>query len=154
MMGPTRYRNALLGAALLAQGLAGGVMPGLSAGAAPGPSVGAGPGLRAGPVPGLAAGAGQGLAGGAGDPIAAAAARAMRPAPRVGPAPAAGTVWVPARQVFIPGTGGSTLVPGHYERVISPTQVFVPPLIVLTESGASVTVPAGERPPVDVRPGP
>jgi hypothetical protein len=113
----------------------------------------------------------QGLLGGNGDAIAAATARAMRPVPRVGAAPATAAhavsplpqtraapppsaVWVPARHVFIPGSGETVLVPGHYERVISPTQVFVPPLIVQTTGGSSVTVPAGERPPVDVRAGP
>jgi hypothetical protein len=113
----------------------------------------------------------QGLLGGNGDPIATATARAMRPVPRVGAAPATpglavsplprvtavpppSAVWVPARHVVIPGSGETVLVPGHYERVISPTQVFVPPLIVHTTGGSSVTVPAGERPPVDVRAGP
>jgi hypothetical protein len=114
----------------------------------------------------------QGLASAPGDPIAAASARAMRPVPRVeaaaasaaalaasprlrvGAAPEPTLVWVPARHVFVPGTGEAVLVPGHYERVISATQVFVPPLIVHTPSGAVLTVPAGERPPLDVRAGP
>jgi hypothetical protein len=125
-----RSAHLLLGAALLAQGFAGAAAPGLGNGLAQGP------------------------ARGAGDPIGAATGRAMRPVPGAPPAAAATSVWVPARHVFVPGSGEAVLVPGHYERVISPTQVFVPPLILHPKSGASVTVPAGERPPVDVRQGP
>ena len=94
------------------------------------------------------------LGGGARDPIGDAKARALRPVPQA-PAQGAGTsVWVPPRRVFLPGTTEEVWVPGHYERVISPTQVWVPPLSVESSGGQGVTIPAGERPPAGVRPGP
>jgi len=91
----------------------------------------------------------------AGDPIGSVRSLAIRPVPQAPASPAPASVWVPARRIRIPGRGvEEVLVPGHYERVISPTQVAVPPLVIHTPDGRTITIPAGERPPVDQRIGP
>ena len=89
------------------------------------------------------------------DPIDSVRGLATRPVPQAPVTPPPASVWVPARRVTLPGAGlEEVLVPGHYERVISPSQVAVPPLVIDTPSGRSITIPAGERPPVDQRMGP
>ena len=63
-------------------------------------------------------------------------------------------VWVPARVVPLPGEG-SVIVPAHWERRLDGHQVHVPPLILSNPvTGATTTLPAGIRPPVDERFGP
>ena len=89
------------------------------------------------------------------DPIDSVRSLAVRPVPQAPASPTPASVWVPARRVRIPGRGvEEVLVPGHYERVISPTQVAVPPLVIHTPTGDTITIPAGERPPIDQRTGP
>lgn len=58
-------------------------------------------------------------------------------------------VWVPDRRVNLPG-GKRALVPGHWERRVSDREVYVPPLVVCPR-GECTLVPAGVRPPADVR---
>ncbi|MBI4588261.1 MAG: hypothetical protein HY725_05445 [Candidatus Rokubacteria bacterium] len=95
----------------------------------------------------------------AGDAMAAALqqvkALAMRPVPSV-PAPAQPREeWVSERRVWVPGAGGFAIVPGHWERRISATQSSVPPLTIFREDDRRpLAVPAGERPPADLRSGP
>jgi hypothetical protein len=62
-------------------------------------------------------------------------------------------IWVPDRYVVRPD-GVLLHVPAHWERPISTTEVYVPPLIACPTAGECVMVPAGPRPPVEVRPGP
>jgi hypothetical protein len=89
------------------------------------------------------------------DPIDSVKSLAIRPVPQAPTTSPPASVWVPARRVVLPGGGvEQVLVPGHYERVISPTQVAVPPLVIHTPSGQTLTIPAGDRPPVDQRIGP
>ncbi|HET8578024.1 MAG TPA: hypothetical protein VFO18_13070 [Methylomirabilota bacterium] len=64
-------------------------------------------------------------------------------------------VYVPERRVFSPELGREVVVPGHWERRVSGQRVDVPSLPVLDpRTGRIITVPAGERPPVDQRQGP
>ncbi len=80
-----------------------------------------------------------------------------RPIPTVPPvpvAPGAGTVWVPDRQVRVPGVDGNVWVPGHWEQKLSDREYAVPPLIGTTPDGGTVHVPAGTRPPAERRQGP
>lgn len=89
------------------------------------------------------------------DPIDSVKSLAVRPVPQAPISAPPASVWVPARRVVLPGGGvEQVLVPGHYERVISPTQVAVPPLVIHTPSGQTITIPAGDRPPADQRIGP
>lgn len=79
-----------------------------------------------------------------------------RPVPSVASPPSVREplVWVPDRVVRLPGEG-NVVVPGHWERPVEPHQVHVPSLTVRNpETGASTTLPAGIRPPVDERIGP
>jgi len=63
--------------------------------------------------------------------------------------------WVPERRLFLPEAGRDVLIPGHYERRISDQQYAVPPLPAYSiGGGGTVTVPAGQRPPADLRQGP
>jgi hypothetical protein len=63
-------------------------------------------------------------------------------------------VWVPDRYVPFPGEG-TAMVPGHWERPLGGRDVFVPSLTIRNpETGATTTLPAGIRPPVDERVGP
>jgi hypothetical protein len=63
-------------------------------------------------------------------------------------------IWVPDRYVVRPD-GLILHVPAHWERPLSSTEVYVPPLIACpTVAGECVMVPAGPRAPVEVRPGP
>ena len=51
--------------------------------------------------------------------------------------------------------GAFAVVPGHWERRISPTQSSVPTLVILREDDrAPLVIPAGERPPAEIRSGP
>jgi hypothetical protein len=80
--------------------------------------------------------------------------RASRaPVPTVARPPAArpDTVWVPDRHFPAP-TGGTVLVPGHWERRISDHESYVPPLAVINPADGSVrTSPAGVRPRAEER---
>ena len=95
----------------------------------------------------------------AGDAMAAALRQvretAMRPVPSA-PAPVAPREeWVPERRVWVPGLGVFAVVPGHWERRVSPTQSSVPSLTIFREAdGAPLTVPGGERLPADLGSGP
>jgi hypothetical protein len=62
-------------------------------------------------------------------------------------------LWVPDRYVVRPD-GVILHVPAHWERSISSTEVYAPPLVACPTVGECVLVPAGTRPPADVRPGP
>jgi hypothetical protein len=62
-------------------------------------------------------------------------------------------VWVPDRYVVRPD-GVVLHVPAHWERPISSTEVYAPPLVACPAAGPCVLVPAGPRPPIEVRPGP
>lgn len=82
-------------------------------------------------------------------------AAAMRSLPSVAPAAAPREEWVPERRVWVPGLGVFATVPGHWERRISPTQSSVPMLVILREDDrAPLVIPAGERPPAEIRSGP
>ena len=61
-------------------------------------------------------------------------------------------VWVPDRYIDRPG--GIAHVPGHWEQRISDHEVLAPPLTVCDTGGRCTLVPAGVRPPADVRRGP
>lgn len=95
----------------------------------------------------------------AGDAMAAALKQvretAMRPGPSV-PAPARPREeWVPERRVWVPGLGVFAVVPGHWERRISETQVSVPSLTIFREADhAPLAALGGERPPADIRSSP
>jgi hypothetical protein len=82
--------------------------------------------------------------------------RAVRqPPPSLPPAmaPRQDSVWVPDRYLDRPG--GTFHVPGHWEQRLTPQQHYVPPLTVCNSgSGACAQVPAGVRPPPEVRSGP
>lgn len=82
-------------------------------------------------------------------------AMAMRAAPSA-PAPARPwEEWVSERRVWVPGLGVFAVVPGHWERRISPTESSVPSLTIFREADrAPLTVPGGERLPADLRSGP
>jgi hypothetical protein len=73
------------------------------------------------------------------------------PTPSV-PSPA--DVWVPDRIIPVPGQPGGAMVPGHWERRISDRENYVPPLVITTPDGRSITVPAGVAPPPDQRQSP
>jgi len=81
--------------------------------------------------------------------------QAMRRSPPL-PLPAPpGERWVPERRLYLPEAGRDVLIPGHYERRISDQQYAVPPLPAYSVGGGgTVTVPAGQRPPADLRQGP
>ncbi len=84
-------------------------------------------------------------------------ATSMRGTPSVASRPVVrdSMIWVPARVVPLPGEG-TVMVPGHWERRLHDgREVHVPPLTVRNpETGATTTLPAGVRPPVDERFGP
>ena len=61
------------------------------------------------------------------------------------PAPRSGQVWVPDRYFPNP-TGGTTFVPGHWERQINSQEYYAPSLPACTSDGQCVTTPAGVRP--------
>jgi hypothetical protein len=75
-----------------------------------------------------------------------------RPVPTTSRAPAVAapdSVWVPDRYLGV--QGGTVFVPGHWERIVSPREVYVPTLTVTRPDGQAETVPGGVRPPVEER---
>jgi hypothetical protein len=54
-------------------------------------------------------------------------------------------IWVPDRQVRVPGVEGAVLVPGHWEQRLSEHDVYVPPLTGQASDGRIIQFPAGER---------
>ena len=59
--------------------------------------------------------------------------------------PRSDQVWVPDRYFPAPG-GGTTHVPGHWERQINRQEYYAPSLLVCSSAGPCVTTPAGVRP--------
>lgn len=77
-----------------------------------------------------------------------------RPVPQAPTAPVERSpeVWVPDRYVVNPVQGGTSLVPGHWERRLSGGDYCAPPTTVCNSaSGECSTAPAGVRPPPDTR---
>jgi hypothetical protein len=70
-----------------------------------------------------------------------------KPLPSLPPAPAprSDQVWVPDRYFPTP-VGGTTFVPGHWERQINGQEYYAPSLPACTSAGQCVTTPAGVRP--------
>ena len=69
--------------------------------------------------------------------------------------PGSNQVWVPDRYVTIAGDPSPVLVPGHWERQISPREFDVPALTIFRPStGTHETIPGGIRGPVETRPEP
>lgn len=69
--------------------------------------------------------------------------------------PRSDTVWVADRFVPIPGVPGVVRIPAHWERRISGSESYVPPLVIIdpTEANAHV-IPGGVRPSADLRSAP
>ena len=64
------------------------------------------------------------------------------------------TVWVPDRWVILPGGSLPVHVPGQWERRISESEFYTPPVTVGRPSdGTAQTFPGGFQPPVEQRPG-
>ncbi len=83
------------------------------------------------------------------NPIGEAENLARRPLPPVGPPTvmSPGQVWVPDRDVAVPGQPGVVHVPGHWERPLNPRENWVPPLVICNPTtGECVSTPAGVRP--------
>jgi hypothetical protein len=74
------------------------------------------------------------------------------PAPPIGQHPS--DTWVPDRIVPVPGQPGGAHVPGHWERRLSDRENYVPPLVIITPDGRSITVPGGVMLPPDQRQSP
>jgi len=70
------------------------------------------------------------------------------PAPSVVRSP---NVWVPDRYFADPVQGGTSVVPGHWERRLDAGDYYAPPTTVCNSAGGCSTVPAGVRPPPDRR---
>ena len=71
------------------------------------------------------------------------------------PAPRPDSVWVPDRYLSTPHTGGTVLVPGHWERRVSDHESYVPPLTTINPAdGRLQTFPAGVRPRAEERTAP
>src|SRR5437870_2522119 len=65
------------------------------------------------------------------------------------------SVWVPDRYLSTPHTGGTVLVPGHWERRVSDHESYVPPLTTINPAdGRLQTFPAGVRPRAEERTAP
>ena len=63
--------------------------------------------------------------------------------------------WAPERRVYVPQVGREVVVPGHYERRLSDQQSAVPSLPGYDpNTGMTVTIPGGERPPAELRQSP
>jgi len=80
-----------------------------------------------------------------------------RPVPQAPAAPVerSPNVWVPDRYLADPMQGGTSFVPGHWERRLSDGQYYAPPSTVCNSvSAACSTAPAGVRPPPDMRSAP
>jgi hypothetical protein len=67
-------------------------------------------------------------------------------APR--PSPTA-DVWVPDQYVRVPGRPETFTVPGHWERNLGNGEVYAPPLTGTAPGGPTVTIPGGQRPPLE-----
>lgn len=83
------------------------------------------------------------------DPYEALRESSRRPLPTVPPRPAPPTardVWVPERDIQLPGVPGPVRVPGHWERRVSEREVYAPPLVGVTPDGTPVFIPGGVRP--------
>jgi len=79
------------------------------------------------------------------------------PVPTVAPprAPRPDSIWVPDRYLPAPHTGGTVLVPGHWERRVSDHESYVPPLTIMNPAdGRLQTFPAGVRPRAEERTAP
>ena len=79
------------------------------------------------------------------------------PVPTVAPRPVVrpDSVWVPDRYLPTPHTGGTVLVPGHWERRVSDHESYVPPLTTINPAdGRLQTFPAGVRPRAEERTAP
>jgi hypothetical protein len=89
------------------------------------------------------------------DPIDQLQRSVTRPLPRVDPPPVSrpDRVWVPDRYVTTP-RGQQVLVPGHWERYVSPHETHVPPLVACTPAGECKLVPGGVRRAPELRQGP
>ena len=74
-----------------------------------------------------------------------------QPVPTLPPPPTGASpsdVWVPDRLVPVPGQSQGLWVPGHWERRISEREHYVPPMVIRTPDGGTVTIPGGvTRPP-------
>jgi hypothetical protein len=89
------------------------------------------------------------------DPIERARTLATQPRPLLGPAPEPAERWVPERRVTVPGTADQVVVPGHYERRLSSTQVVVPTLPVYgTGAGGPFHIYRHQAPPAEIRQSP
>ena len=63
-------------------------------------------------------------------------------------------VWVPDRVVPVPDQPSGLMVPGHWERRVAPNQNYVPPMVITSPDGRTVTVPGGILPPPEQRQAP
>lgn len=91
------------------------------------------------------------------DPLDALRDSTRRPLPTVPPRPTPPSgrdVWVPDRQVTVPGVAGPVHVPGHWERRISDREVYTPPLVGVAPDGSGVYFPGGVRPVPELRQSP
>lgn len=86
---------------------------------------------------------------------------ASRPVPQAPTGPQAPTVpmdrapeaWVPDRNLLDPVHGGTSFVPGHWERRLPNGDYYAPPSTACNlGSGECSMAPAGVRPPPDTRP--
>lgn len=80
----------------------------------------------------------------------------MRPVPTVPPsaAPRPDSTWVPDRYLSLPGAPGPVHVPGHWERQVSPYEVYTPPLVGTAPDGTQILFPAGVQPNANQRQSP
>jgi hypothetical protein len=77
------------------------------------------------------------------------------PRPSLGPVPTPAERWVPERRVTVPGTARQIVIPGHFERALSDTQVVVPTTPVYGATpGEPQHIYRREAPPADLRQGP
>jgi len=60
-------------------------------------------------------------------------------------------VWVPDRYFADPVRGGTSVVPGHWERRLDGGDYYAPPTTACNSVSGCSTVPAGVRPPPDRR---
>lgn len=77
-----------------------------------------------------------------------------QPPPAPARRPGDDMLWVPDRQVRVPGVEGSVRVPGHWEQRVSEHEVYVPPLTGQTQDGRVIEFPAGRQKLPDARQSP
>jgi hypothetical protein len=107
-----------------------------------------------GPAPGVSLGLPKNLTRPA-DPIDRARSLSTQPRPTLGPLPEPAERWVPERRVVVPSTAREIVVPGHYERRLSDTQVEVPMLPVYgTAPQGPFHIYRHQAPPAEIRQGP